>query len=95
MTTSARTGMAKRIWLHLLSSGGYWSSKEIAEALGLTAKQIELSVYQMHASDQIIKRSTKDTRVRVRFGVTHSCKVPTGIALTEILAANAEVLEAA
>ena len=78
-----RTGVVRESWLLMLREGGHWSSKELNDRFGYDIHTVLLG---MVAKGYAAKYGAgHDTR----FGVTRSCKVPTGVTLSELSEAGA------
>lgn len=77
----------RALWLWLFSEGGRYSVVEIAQKFEWSVDYATMQIYSMLRQKRVQKFSEKpNNRLRVKFGVTGLCQVPTGMTLAEVQA---------
>jgi hypothetical protein len=73
----------KTIWLHLVSQGGRWTSREIHDALPeLDTPNLSTTLQNMQDGQQIVRYPGPE------WGVTANCRPPKAVTLADIIAAG-------
>lgn len=81
-----RTGLVKRIWLHIGSEGGWWTISEVADALGTSREAVNRTMHGMTTRQGLLCKSKRGRLAA--FGVTPECKIPNGLTLKDIASAK-------
>ena len=75
----------RALWLWLFSEGGRYSVVEIAKKFEWSVDYATMQIYSMFRQNRVQKFSeTSNNRLRVKFGVTGLCEVPSGLTLAEV-----------
>lgn len=89
-------GTTKRLWLTVLSSGGYSTVAELCEVdRSLPRKRIDNLATQMAARGFLSRGTHSGRKNGVTYGVTLACKVPQGVTMRDLADARAIPQEAA
>jgi hypothetical protein len=71
---------AKALWIRMLTEGGRWKAKELADVGGENYGRALTAMYQVGS----VKRFAFGV-----YGVTLDCKIPVGVTLAELVQAGA------
>lgn len=73
-------------WLWLFNEGGRYTANEIAAKHGWTVDKALERLFSMSSRGQIHKFPPEPGDRRQRYGVTGTCRVPTGMTVAEVQA---------
>lgn len=85
-TESYRTGLSKRIWLHLLKEGGLFTPDELAQEFGAPRQIVALAMHNMVGRSGALHKVKVGNRAK--FGVTQTCALPYGLTLEDLAQAG-------
>ena len=74
-----------QVWLLMLREGGRWSATELADSLGLKRPNVLMTMHAMALRGYAVRHGEAGS---YSYGVTGSCKVPNGVTLEDIRAAQ-------
>lgn len=85
----ADSGLHPRIWLFLLSNGGRWAGRDLAEKLGEPLTSIQTAVQGMTRSRMLEQHERTATVRRLTYSVTATCRMPQAVTVADVVGASA------
>lgn len=78
-------GLRARAWLHMLSEGGRWSTRELAMDLGASVHLMQNELLKMYDAGSVARhqKGTGEERV-ITYSVADACRFPMGLTLADV-----------
>jgi hypothetical protein len=86
MTDAQQVKPTKKLWLHMLTEGGRWTSAEAADFLCIDQWSARALLNAMVAAGSLKRFEPAEGSRANSFGVTSECRVPMGVTLAELAA---------
>ena len=86
MARTSPNGISKRIWLHLLKEGGWWTNSEIANAIDSCYSSVHKRTFGMWECGSVMRRNED---VQPQYSVMPANKIARDVTVAELMAARA------